>query len=219
MKFISSPDLFNLDVADLSGGADPAIRNVFGPGYARNAPRAEGWTPGGENSVNAASAATYLEALRKMVEIAGEDAPFLVAGDLINGRWPQNAERLIETFGGGDLEGAIRNAGEVYYGWYRELLRQAGVKDFLPAIGDHEIGDNDWNPGTPQAAQVPLMKEVFGRNLIDPMNLSDTYQGVDRFAPEGRGQYDEGNYVRRFGDTPDRHDIAVLGDEVFVAMP
>ncbi len=64
----------------------------------------------------------------------------------------------------------------------------------LAAIGDREIGDNDW-PSGPRTDFVPAMKEAFGTHMVDPLGIASFWNGVSAFAPGGDGQYDEGSYV------------------------
>ena len=203
LTFISSPDIFNSDYADLSGGLAADIAAVFDPSYASNLVQAQGWTPGGPNSMTADLAQVWLTNLQAMAQTAGGDPQaMLVAGDLIGGRWPQNPDTLMAMFGdgSGDLGQALDAAADVYYSWYRELFRQAGLDTVLAAIGDHDIGDNNWTVGTARADFVDEMKEAFGRNMVDPLGMAATWNGLSTRAPEGAGQYDEGSYLRQEGN-------------------
>ena len=49
--FVSSPDMFNSDIADLSGGADASIAALYDASYASNLVQAAGW-PGASGGVN-----------------------------------------------------------------------------------------------------------------------------------------------------------------------
>ena len=73
----------------------------------------------------------------------------------------------------------------------------AGADNLIPAIGDHDIGDNDWIVGTPRALNVNTMKMAFGTYMVDPQGLPATWNGVSTRAPEGSGQYDEATYLRQ----------------------
>ncbi len=198
--FVSSPDLFNSDVADLSGGADPAIAALYDASYAGNLVQASGWSPGGNNSVTAQMAATYNQLLTEMrTNAGGSPQAFLSAGDLINGRWPQSSGNLQSMFGGGNTFNAINNAADVYFSWYRELFRQNGFDTVIGAIGDHDIGDNSWNSGSSRAQHVDTMKQAFGRNMVDPLNLPAQWNGISSTAPQvsSNSQYDEGSFIRQ----------------------
>lgn len=201
-SFVSSPDLFNSDIADLSGGSVAAINNEFpDPVAYANAMSglvAPGFTNNGHNSLNPQMAATYNQLLAEMQSNAGGSAStFLVAGDLMNGRWPQNSNALQTNFGGGNLAQAIDNAADIYFGFHRELFRQHGFTDHLTAIGDHELGDNNWGAGSTKANSVDNMKRAFGRNFVDPLGLPPTWNGLSSTAPAGAGEYDEGSYVKQ----------------------
>lgn len=201
--FVSSPDLFNSDIGDLSGGTDAAVAALFDPNYASNLVQAANWNNvSHDNSVTPTMAATYNQLLTEMHTMAGGDPQaFVVAGDLINGRWPNNASSMINNFtvnGSGTRAQAIDNAADVYFSWYRELLRQNGFDTVLAAIGDHDIGDNDWRTNANKKNDVDNMKIAFGRNMVDPLGLPATWNGVSSTAPEnGVSQYDEGSFLKQ----------------------
>ena len=198
--FVSSPDLFNSDIADLSGGADPAIAALYDSDYAPNLIQANGWTPGGNNGITAQMAQTYNQLLGEMrTNAGGNPLAFLSAGDLINGRWPQNGTALENFFGGNNPSNTIQKAADVYYHWYRELFRQNGFDTVITAIGDHDIGDNSWSPGSNKADQVSVMKRAFGRNMVDPLGLPAKWNGISSTAPavSNVSQYDEGSYIKQ----------------------
>ncbi|MCG8425439.1 MAG: hypothetical protein MJE77_46775 [Proteobacteria bacterium] len=202
-KFVSSPDMFNSDIGDLSGGADLDIAALYDADYVANLKQASGWVPGGKNSLTVAMARTYNELLSEMYARAGGDPKaFLVAGDLLNGRWPQNGRGLQEMFGGANTADAIHNAADVYYGWYLELLRQNGFDTVLAAIGDHDIGDNSWKVRSNKADQVDTMKRAFGRMMVDPLALPATWNGISSTAPQvsARSEYDEGSYLKQINN-------------------
>ncbi|MCG8450630.1 MAG: hypothetical protein MI725_13760 [Pirellulales bacterium] len=204
--FVSSPDLFNSDIGDLSGGTDAAVAAEFDASYAANLVQAANWNNVTHaNSVTAKMAETYNELLAEMhTNAGGNPQAFLVAGDLLNGRWPNNATKLIDNFtlnGSGTRAQAIDNAGDVYYSWYRELFRQNGFNTVIGAIGDHDIGDNDWRMNANKKNDVDNMKIAFGRNMVDPLNLPLTWNGVDSTAPEnGVSQYDEGSFIKQINN-------------------
>lgn len=76
----------------------------------------------------------------------------LVAGDLVLGEWYESSK-------------AIDHMGLVYYeAWNRRMKRHQLT--YMPAIGDHEIGDDAWPPK--KAKVVPKFKEVFKKYLDIP---------------------------------------------------
>lgn len=201
-SFVSSPDLFNSDVADLSGGTVIGINSAFpDPTAYANAMSglvAPGFTNFDNNSLTPQMATAYNQLVADMQSNAGGAAEvFLVAGDLTNGRWPQNANALQNNFGGGNTAQAIDNAAGIYYGWHRELFRQHGFSTPLAAIGDHDIGDNNWPTGSGKANQVINMKASFGRTMVDPLGLPGTWNGISSTAPARSGAYNEGSFVKQ----------------------
>ena len=205
-SFVSSPDLFNSDIADLSGGSVAAINDTFPDPAAYSAAMtglaAPAFTNNGNNSITADMASVYNQLFAEMQTNAGGNAStFLVAGDLINGRWPQTSNGLINNFGGGNLAGALDNAADIYYAFHREVARQHGFTDYLGAIGDHDIGDNDWSLNSSRANNVDNMKRAFGRAMVDPLGLPATWNGISSTAPAGLGEYDEGSFVKQVNNT------------------
>jgi hypothetical protein len=197
-SFISVPDLFNADYADISGGLNPDIAAVFGPDYANGLIGAPDWAPGDPNSMNPALAQVWKTNTQEMVASAGGSPDLVaIAGDLVYARFTQHigeTERVFDKDDDGDFAQTLNDAGAAYYSWQRKLWEEAGVDTVLGAIGDHEIGDNNW-PSGPRTDFVPAMKEAFGEHMVDPLGLAPTWNGVSAFAPEGNGQYDEGSYV------------------------
>ncbi len=199
--FVSVPDMFNADYADISGGLDPAIAAVFDGNdvdYTDGLIGAPNWQPGDDNSMNVALAQVWKTNTELMVQAAGGNPDLVaIAGDLTYARFTQHIQTTRDLFGGTDLDDfdqTLNDAFAAYYSWMRKLWEEAGVGTVVAAIGDHEIGDNNW-PSGPRTDFVPAMKEAFGEHMVDPLGIAPTWNGVSAFAPEGDGQYDEGSYV------------------------
>ncbi len=164
--FVSSPDWFNTDIADLSG-ATPGV------------PAAPGWATGasgGRNGVTPAMRAVYGQVLAEMT--SGGPELFVVAGDLINGRWYN--EPFLDMFAPAtrSRSEAIGVAGGVYYRWYRSLLGQYGFGTVLGAVGDHELGDDPWPAGDEKSVYLGTMRSAFGREMVDVLPLASSLRGV-----------------------------------------
>ena len=133
-SFVSIPDLFNADYADLSGGADPSIAAVFSNNYANQLIAAPNWTPSGPNSMNAEFAAV-LHQMMNDIAASTENNPelALIAGDLIGGRWPQNRDSLKILFGNSNttLAQELDAASASYYTWIRTLFAESGITTCL----------------------------------------------------------------------------------------
>ncbi|MBB6625862.1 metallophosphoesterase [Nocardioides sp. KIGAM211] len=184
--FVSTPDFFNGDVADLS--VLPT------------------WD-GGANSVNS-SWETAIDTCLGAVAAHRPDAVF-VAGDLVEGHWNIDSDdrRLFGKVSQGSdpvslagCRSAITAAGDVYYGYYRRLFADRGLR-LYPALGDHEIlddrfaedVDDRWSPSGhltegPHAGEpdnrwhlVPHAKEVWARHF------TRTSGGGHRFSNRPRG--------------------------------
>ncbi|MEO1678928.1 MAG: calcium-binding protein [Pseudomonadota bacterium] len=196
--FLSFPDLFNSDIADFSGGAAADIAALFSDGYSATLPQAPGWQPGDLNAVTADYVSGLLTQFELMSAAAGGDPrAVLIAGDLIGGAWHRDTARVADLLGGPNStpdEDALIGT-EILHTWLQLLFAEAGFDVVLPALGDHDIGDNNWPVGSDMAGRVGEMKELFGEIHIDPLNLPGTWNGVPTRAPAGLGQYDEGSYL------------------------
>ena len=193
--FISSPDWFNQDVADLSG-ATPGI------------PEAEGWDNGVSQGLNGISP-QMLSVYDFMIGEMNTYSPelFLVAGDLINGRWfnaftldmfdPDTRSRTT----------AIENAADIYYPWYRLLFARHGINTVIGALGDHELGDDDWPAGSEKAINLNVMKQAFGRNMVDTLGLPAQMNGADA-RPYGT-PFEDGSYAYQ------HNNLLVIAVDVF----
>jgi hypothetical protein len=178
--FVSMPDFFNADVADLSGLPT--------------------WD-GGMNSYNQwwqLATDTCLWA----VASHDPDAVF-VAGDQVEGRWNVDSDdrRIFGQVSQGTDEvslamcrNAITNAGQTYYSHYKRVFADRDLP-LYPAIGDHEILDDRsgpldqrWSPsgthkGSPDNRYhlVDHAKSVWA----DHFTRTDSGRPVHRRRPKG----------------------------------
>ncbi len=126
LRLLSSPDFLNADVGDLRRGPNR-------------------WRPGRtENSVNG----DYRRALDTVLDDWASLSPdaVLVAGDLVDGWWGADATGS-GTFGPvgtpAERRRALGRAARTYYPQWLERFTERGLK-VLPAMGDHEYGDDPW---------------------------------------------------------------------------
>ena len=145
--FVSMPDFLNGDIGDtrLRAGA--------------------GWEPGDPNSLNV----SWARAVNVILdEVAAQDPDLvLVAGDLVEGHWGSDVDAtgiFGPTSTGAQRRAAVTNAGNLYYGEWAKRFRDRGLA-VLPAVGDHEVGDNPWLAGSFKLAAVPTFKRVFARHF------------------------------------------------------
>lgn len=152
LRFLSSPDFLNNDVAD-----------------ARTEP---GFRPGNPNSWDA----SYVHALGTVMSAWRSEGAkdVLVAGDLVEGHWGIDTHKT-GTFGALTNQASrvrgVKRAAELYYGAWTDRFRASGLRP-LPAIGDHELGDNPWEGGDWyqrfKRAHVDLFKAQFARYVVAP---------------------------------------------------
>jgi hypothetical protein len=162
----------NTDIADLSG-ATPGV------------PAAPGWATGasgGRNGVTPAMRAVYGQVVSEMAAAGSE--VFVVAGDLINGRWYN--DDFLDMFAPvtRSREAGIGAAGGVYYRWYRSLLGQNGLGTVIGAVGDHELGDDPWPVGDEKSVYLGAMRSAFGREIVAALPIAASLRGIPT-RPEG----------------------------------
>ena len=145
--FVSMPDFLNTDIGDTRLRAG------------------RGWEPGDPNSLNA----SWLRAVNVILDEVETESPdvVLVAGDLVEGHWGIDSDGT-GIFGPARTRSqqlrAVTNAGNLYYGEWAKRFRDRGLQ-VLPAVGDHEVGDNPWPAGSFKLAAVPTYKQVWARNF------------------------------------------------------
>jgi hypothetical protein len=142
--FVSMPDFLNTDVGDTRLRAG------------------QGWDPGDPTGINA-SWTRAIDVILDEVE-AEKPAAVLVAGDLVDGHWGMDVAPATGIFGpvGTRAEqlAAVTNAGDLYYTAWAKRFTERGLRT-LPAVGDHEIGDNPWPSGSFKLAAVPTFKNAW----------------------------------------------------------
>lgn len=193
VTFVSMPDFFNGDVADLS---------VLPTWH------------GGRNSVNR----SWLDAIDRCLGAVADhrpDAVFL-AGDMVEGRWNIDSDnrqmfgpvsQRIDHESIAQCKAAISVAGQLHYSYAADLFSSRGLP-LYPAIGDHEILDDRsgplnerWSPsgfhqGLPDNRYylVDHSKAVWAEHFTRP-------GGVPRFSRRPRGSASEFSaYAVSFGD-------------------
>ncbi|WP_232681036.1 metallophosphoesterase [Nocardioides sp. R-C-SC26] len=172
VTFVSTADLFNGDVGDLS--VLPT------------------WD-GGPNSINDSWRRAIDDALGAVA--AHRPAAVLVAGDLVEGHWNIDSDdrrvfgevsQLSDPLSLDRTRQAITTAGGVYYGQYVDRFVERGLW-LLPAVGDHELLDDGrgalddrWSPrgvvsggvrdGEPDNRYhlVPHCKQVWADHFTRP---------------------------------------------------
>ena len=157
--------MFNSDIADLTGNTE-------------GVPKAAGWPEafGGVNGVSPTMVELYNKLVREMASY--EPEAFLVAGDLMNGHWFR--PWVLDMFDpqGQDYGTVVDRAAEIYYGWFLHLFHSNGIDTVIAAVGDHDVGDNDWNVGGRKSKHVITMRKAFGRTMVEPLNIPDQIGSV-----------------------------------------
>jgi 3',5'-cyclic AMP phosphodiesterase CpdA len=146
-EFVAAPDFLNQDVGDL--------RTL--PSWHRGDPNS--WTPKLQQGIS-----------RFLDEIEALDPDsVLVPGDLVEGHWGRDADHT-GIFGpvrtDSEKKQAIRRAANFYYSTYKHRFDVRGLT-LHAALGDHDIGDNDWDNRSRatrfKRSQIGLFKEMFAR--------------------------------------------------------
>jgi hypothetical protein len=165
VKFVSVPDFINMDMHfndprlyDLTEARQAALVAEIAAGgpHATINPHIGNFVGTVENGYRGASQ-VLLEAM------AAENADFFtVSGDLLYTRWPNNAE-LDDSHAAQH----IREQADIYYdGWVQnvETYGEFDLSDVYTIVGDHEVGDNDWDGSVANDAKralIPVYREVY----------------------------------------------------------
>ncbi|MEM7452980.1 MAG: LamG domain-containing protein [Planctomycetota bacterium] len=162
-KFVSIPDFMNVDLATLDGF----------PGYPDGG--RDSTTPGFESTL-----AFYLDA------IAAENPDFvLVAGDLVEGEWHQDTtgRNLFGTYNTyAERAVALDVAADLYYSRWKQRFASRSLLP-VPAVGDHELGDNNWNAGGVRSSMVPDFKDAFARHFTRDASGQPLFGGTINGVP------------------------------------
>lgn len=174
-RFASMPDYWNADVGDVTAS----------PFYAPERP----------NSINDAYRAAD-EFILSTIQAEGV-TDLYSAGDFVEGHWGIDTD-ATNTFGPvgttAEMRAAVKLAGDTYYPQVMERFTSHGFT-LYPALGDHEIGDNDWRlaKGGIEAFKyrnMSLYKQTYSRHLMQ-------VDGVHRFVKRPRGQATHTAYAVR----------------------
>ncbi len=84
----------------------------------------------------------------------------MLPGDSNVGHW--DTKQFIKSFNP-ELTPpeSILQAGELCYSGMVDAFQEAGYSELLMAVGDHELGDNPWPPGTAVSQCQPQFREAF----------------------------------------------------------
>jgi hypothetical protein len=150
-RFVSMPDFLNYDIGDVSA------------------------LTGAVNSTNE----FHQQAIDFVLDsIAAENPDFImVAGDLVGGYWHTDADGL-QVFGPvgtrDEKAAAVELAADTYYPQWRERFASRGI-EVHAALGDHDIGDNNWPAGDDKSFLVADRKAGWARHLTRLEDSSPRY--------------------------------------------
>ncbi|MBE0679107.1 MAG: metallophosphoesterase [Bacteroidales bacterium] len=100
-------------------------------------------------------------------KILGDMASFnpeflLLTGDMVGGNWLSD-EFWQKYAPGGSLEDLVRTCGEICYNGINRRFREFGFDRLIGCLGDHELGDQNWDPDSRKSNAVKYFKEAFSR--------------------------------------------------------
>lgn len=137
--FVSFPDFLNADVGDVSA-LTTAVNST--------------------NSAHEAAINAVLDAL-----VAEHPDFVMVAGDLVNGHWYSDASN-VQVFGPvgtlAEKTAAVTMASDLYYAQWKQRFTDRGLPVYA-ALGDHDVGDNNWPAGQDKALLVPTYKQQWAK--------------------------------------------------------
>ncbi len=105
--------------------------------------------------------ATVADGLRMLKANYGGELVML-PGDSNVGHW--DTKQFIKSFNPKLTPAeSILQAGELCYSGMVNAFKEAGYSKLLMAVGDHELGDNPWPPGTAVSQCQPQFREAFAK--------------------------------------------------------
>ncbi len=121
---------------------------------------AEKYIVTGEPPVHVTKAiAEDVAAVKMLKQNYGGDL-ILLPGDSNGGHWDR-PEFIKRKFPGLSAEEAILKAGHLCYSGMINSFKQGGYSKLIMAVGDHEVGDNPWAPGSAVSRCQPQFREAF----------------------------------------------------------
>ncbi len=182
-NFVNWPDP-HWEVADLSGSHPSGV------------PAALGY-PGATGGLNSTTPAMETMLNGMITQMAAHDpCVIIIPGDIGSGHWDKSCIKNVFAPGGTWAE-TIANAGEIYWTITQYRFAQQ-IPIVLAAVGDHEVGDNDWPSGSTVSNQVNNFRAAFGNAFNKDSNgtflFSDPIGSVPS-RPLGT-DYDETSFAK-----------------------
>jgi hypothetical protein len=88
----------------------------------------------------------------------------LMPGDSNGGHW-DTPKFIKNNYPGATPEEAILRAGHFCYSGLIDSFRKGGYSTLIMAVGDHEVGDNPWPPGSDVSRCQPQFREAFAKEF------------------------------------------------------
>lgn len=158
------------------------------------------WTGAGFDSYAAYRADRQAGDIAKLTTVQNTFGGELVviAGDTQGGNWDstsfQTNFKTVAEYANYSTSEVIIEAGHFCYSGMQEAFATAGYPQMLVAIGDHEVGDNNWGVG----AEVSIQQPAFREGFADILNRDD--QG-DLLYTDPIGTADSRPYGTAFEET------------------
>jgi len=90
-----------------------------------------------------------------------------IPGDIVSGHWYNKkfVKRFTSEpkFANYNTSQVVEEACKRSFGSLKNLIHEAGFKNLLVAVGDHEIGDNPWVKGKEVVKHIPTFRREFGK--------------------------------------------------------
>ena len=121
------------------------------------------WSPSYE-AFRDASIARDAAKLRAVYDAHGGEL-LVIPGDTNRGHWDTKAFRKqfrsVPKYKDLTKAEVVTTASHLCYGNLAEAFKQGGYPNQLVAVGDHEVGDNPWPPGSDLSQLIPLFRSGF----------------------------------------------------------
>jgi len=125
--------------------------------------------------------------ITNQVKILSDMATFkpeflLLTGDMVGGMWLSDAFQQ-KYAPDGSLEDLVMTCGDICYGGINKRFREFGLKP-IGCLGDHELGDQNWDLNSRKSSAVKYFKEAFSRAYTLDSAGKSLYDGYIGSVPQ-----------------------------------
>ncbi len=123
----------------------------------------------------------------------------MIAGDLIDGDFKGHWYHVSNTYNSKVINQIHKDA-DICYGGLKKKFSEHGITTIIAAVGDHEVGDNDWGVNSVKSHAVKDYRAAFQKHFLQTPQGTWLYpDNIGSVAPRPTGTLYEGtSYAVKF---------------------